>query len=513
MLSQMAQNMLTVGYFTWGIINVYSGIIGFLGYFCSMTLYRLSPFHRLHRFPGPMLWKISELPILYYAIRGTQHNAVKILHDRYGCVVQIGPNTLSFKSATAIRQIYGSSQALEKSVIYDFHSIKGDGVFFTRSKKTHSFRRRIINRAFSEHAITGYQATMVLTVEHLIRHLVGKTKEMGEIDLTESLPRYSYDTINAIFFSGTAFQEKTLLDSGDPENIVWHGAAYFKAFELASHLWPMMFHLVKNIPGYSTVMRFELFAQGAARRRLVNEPVKPDGISRWLIDEEGRPTLDVKNLPIESATILLGGADTMGGACVHLIYFLLTNPKWHKLVRAELEDSIPEKDVVAHLQALESCTFLNAFIHESLRLSAPLPGVPRVVPPEGMLIDGYFVPGGTTVGVPIWTHHMDDTYFSRPDTFDPSRWIENAVFKPGATLFVFSAGPFGCAGTKFTYVQLRIFLAMLVLRVDIVSTAGFNGKKFWSGIRNCRSTTFEEALPVKVVLRDYDTTPPIAPEK
>lgn len=63
---------------------------GFLAILVVVPLYRLSRFHHLHGLPGPRIHKITELPMLYYTLRGTVHNKVKALHDRYGRIVQTG---------------------------------------------------------------------------------------------------------------------------------------------------------------------------------------------------------------------------------------------------------------------------------------------------------------------------------------------------------------------------------------------------------------------------------------
>ncbi|KAJ7907007.1 cytochrome P450, partial [Mycena leptocephala] len=460
-------------------------------------LYRLSPLHQLYSFPGPRSYKISELPILYHAIRGTQHNIVKSLHDEYGSVVQIGPNTLSFKSLSAIQKIYGSSDALDKSKAYDFVSMKGHGVFLIKDKATHSLRRRIWNRAFSEHAISEYYDPMVLTTQSLIRSLLKGTREIGEVDLTKIFPRYTYDTMNAIFFSGNAFEQASLLDSGDPEGVVPHGSAYLKAFGLGSHINPIIPHIAKHIPGYSRFMKFELFAHRAARKRLESGPSFNDGISyfvcalslRYIISSTARN-------PAHAVRI---GAETTGATCILIIYFLMTNPKWYGLLCAELDEFFQDRDFNAQLRALDKCVLLNAVIQESLRLSTPIPPPPRVVPPDGIEINNHFVPGGTSVGVPLWTHHLDPDYFPDPNLFDPGRWIENSAFEGRNTLFAFIAGPFNCVGSKLAYALLRIFTAMVVTHLKFTPIPPFNAGKFWGGMRNFRATTFLEPLLVNVV--------------
>jgi hypothetical protein len=65
-----------------------------LGLFVCIPLYRLSWWHPLHGFPGPRIYRISELPMFYHAVRGTRHRVVKRMHDTYGPIVRTGVESL-----------------------------------------------------------------------------------------------------------------------------------------------------------------------------------------------------------------------------------------------------------------------------------------------------------------------------------------------------------------------------------------------------------------------------------
>jgi len=52
--------------------------------------YRLSSFHPLAKYPGPLLAKTSKLWAAYLSGTGDQHRCLKRLHDRHGDVVRIG---------------------------------------------------------------------------------------------------------------------------------------------------------------------------------------------------------------------------------------------------------------------------------------------------------------------------------------------------------------------------------------------------------------------------------------
>ncbi|KAE9387276.1 cytochrome P450 [Gymnopus androsaceus JB14] len=461
-----------------------------------LILYRVSPFHPLYGIPGPILFQISELPMIFFVLRGTHHRVVRELHQKYGQALRIGPNTVSFTSLSAITKIYGSSQALEKTSAYDLHLIKGEGLFFIKEKASHIPRRRIWNRSFSKEALEQYQHPIASQVENLVYWLVERTKTNGSIDLVKILPQYAYDSTNSVFFSGTAFHP-SLLDSDDKDSIVNEASGYFGAFGFFSHAQPF-FHIIKHLPGISTFFKFEAFATEAARRRLEKGSPMRDGISYWLEGEDDQPTLAHKDLPIESATLLIGGSETIGAISTFLFYFLLTNQKWLIALREELDHILPDESFHGTFGILDELPLLNAIIQETLRLGTPMPGLPRLVPKGGITIDGLHFPGGTCVSVPAWTHHTDKRYFPNPYEFNPERWIEGGKFMASrGTILTFGGGPFNCVGSKLAYLQLRILVVLLLLHLDFTLAEGFDPAKFWGGIRNRRATTFLEPLCIK----------------
>ena len=57
----------------------------------SVTVaYRLSPWHPLASYPGPLISRISSLWITFVSFRGRRHLVIHDLHKRYGSFVRIG---------------------------------------------------------------------------------------------------------------------------------------------------------------------------------------------------------------------------------------------------------------------------------------------------------------------------------------------------------------------------------------------------------------------------------------
>jgi hypothetical protein len=73
----------------------------------SIITYRLSPFHPLANYPGPVLAKVTRFWAAEKVIGGNQHIVSHSLFEKYGDVVRTGPNHLIFRNASAIPIIHG----------------------------------------------------------------------------------------------------------------------------------------------------------------------------------------------------------------------------------------------------------------------------------------------------------------------------------------------------------------------------------------------------------------------
>jgi len=72
-------------------------------------LYRVT-LHPLASYPGPKSWAASRIPFVIFSTRGTLHYKIAELHEKYGPVVRIAPNELSYTSEDAWTDIYHTSR-------------------------------------------------------------------------------------------------------------------------------------------------------------------------------------------------------------------------------------------------------------------------------------------------------------------------------------------------------------------------------------------------------------------
>jgi hypothetical protein len=75
----------------------------------SCSSYRTPQLHYSNiQHQGPVLRAAFQLPDLVSLLRGTAYKDTKALHDRYGSVVRLAPNTLSYNSSQAWKGLHST---------------------------------------------------------------------------------------------------------------------------------------------------------------------------------------------------------------------------------------------------------------------------------------------------------------------------------------------------------------------------------------------------------------------
>lgn len=195
---------------------------------------------------------------------------------------------------------------------------------------------------------------------------------------------------------------------------------------------------------------------------------------------------DRQQLNVESGLLIAAGAETTSLTLAAALFYLVRSPRVLNILTGEVRsvDLAGEVNEASTLKFM-SLPYLRAVIHESLRLSPPVPSIlPRELLPGGITIDGDWIPAGTFVGVSAYAIHRNPAYFPEPDLFYPERWIvdndlpntsskadiprrREAVSIARQAFFAFSQGSRACIGRQLAYYELHITLALLLCKFDI----------------------------------------------
>lgn len=140
---------------------------------------------------------------------------------------------------------------------------------------------------------------------------------------------------------------------------------------------------------------------------------------------------------------MVAGTETTATLLSGATYHLLRNPTYLARLQRELRENFT---CVADLklEPLAKMTYLEAVLKESLRMYPPVPiGLPRISPPGGMTVGGYFVPEGTSLAIHQLSTYRAKENFKDADQFRPERWLGDPEFKDDRldSLEPFSVGP------------------------------------------------------------------------
>ena len=104
----------------------------------SFILYRFCYFQFLHplsKFPGPFWAKQTDFWRVYQLWTTRLPNTLLELHRKYGSVVRVGPNELSFQDLDSIAPIYKSGRKVMKSDFYSGFTTFHPNLFGTRDEE------------------------------------------------------------------------------------------------------------------------------------------------------------------------------------------------------------------------------------------------------------------------------------------------------------------------------------------------------------------------------------------
>ncbi|CAI2185343.1 6153_t:CDS:2 [Funneliformis geosporum] len=179
-------------------------------------------------------------------------------------------------------------------------------------------------------------------------------------------------------------------------------------------------------------------------------------------------------------TILFAGHETTSSVTSWALYLLAKHPHVQDKLREELVKAFPDKSIFnPNFDEINSLEYLNCVVKETLRLN-PAVSILQRSNIKDMIIDGHFVPKGSTIDIPIATiQRLPSIWGPTADNFDPKRWLDSSLIKEvtNYNYLPFGTGIRSCIGNKIALSELKVLLGMLVRNFTIQPVEGFNVKK------------------------------------
>ncbi|KAH7396245.1 cytochrome P450 monooxygenase-like protein [Pyrenochaeta sp. MPI-SDFR-AT-0127] len=421
-------------------------------------------FHPLSKFSGPKLRSAFFFPSTYEVFTGNIPFNWHKIHEQYGDIVRINPNTLSIIKPDAWRGISSNDRSHPE---FYFRGTGGEPVdIISADNANHARIRRPLNHAFSEQALRNQEEIINSYITLLIEKLHKRAQARVSVDIMRWLNFTTFDITGDL-----AFDES--FDSLKNEDYNSWIANMFQLLRVASMLratstYPIVgvpiMMLLKKIPGLAKARyAHESYTRDKTARRLEKKTDRKDFISYILKnnDDKGMTPDEIKQT---SGTLIIAGSETSATLTSGAIFYLLKHPSWIERSYQELRSTFKNE---AHMSfaSLSQLKILNAIIQETFRMYPPVPtSLPRVVPSEGATVCGTYIPSGTQLGIAQYPAYRSSQNFKNAGTFSPERFLgdEEYANDKRSVIQPFSVGPRNCIGQSLAWAEIRAILARLI---------------------------------------------------
>ncbi|UPX12095.1 uncharacterized protein EKO05_0002667 [Ascochyta rabiei] len=402
----------------------------------------------LKKIPGPFLAKFSNIWRFYNHYSQTHIETQKELHERYGDVVRLGPNTVSVTDASLLKTIYSTRGTFLKSDYYSVNDALQNGhliqnLFSTRSNEFHAKGIKPVQKLYSLQSALQLEPLMdedlrVFGAELERRFMTGDHRGRT-CDIADWISYFAWDFLGDMTWS----KRMGFMEQGkDVGGMLQTAENVMRYFSVIGQI-PALDKLLGKNPQLTKLYKFDDFAVAAGfaverfmerMQNLSEFKDKKDFVNGFLAAKKEHPDLVTDNEVIGYMILnILGGADTLAICTKATFYHLLKSPTAKAKLAHELRSAhLPSP---APYEALSKLPYLDACIKEGLRIH-PVIGhmLERVVPATGLVLpSGTILPPGTIVGTNPWLMHTNKAIFGDDAaSYRPERWLQSADESSGA---------------------------------------------------------------------------------
>ncbi|CUS11875.1 unnamed protein product [Tuber aestivum] len=525
-------------------------------------------FSPLSHVPGPLVTAITPHYINFLSALNRRTVGTYSLHRRYGPIVRVSPTEVSVLSPQAIKEVYSSPHYAKYAPLYSIFTHFGAQTAFTScTREEHGWRRKAVSEAYSLSFVLKDEVATGKVLQ-AVKDYLSFVESDRRVDIYNANTFYATDVVTGKIF-GLEASMKTLAGNEAHRDIVLGHYARTRRTQVWMYI---EFPLVMNV--------FEWFAfyAGKVWSLVCGEKIEDwemvSRIQRWGWDaymdvksnsregtlagrlarlaEDGggaEGVWDDRGVASEAMDQMLAGMDTTGDTLSFLMYQLSLpeSRNVQKRLHSELLDAFPKPAEISgsswphsmDIQSLPHETilkvlnlpYLEAVLKETLRVYTAIPiTLPRVVPPSattdrvsghrnGRIIEGKFIPAGTTIGTFAYGIHRDEVFavetgrkdnLGDVDNFLPERWLINGGLEDKLTpdemeqekqrirtmearLWAFGSGARNCVGRHLSILEMKLLLSTIYSRYQTQVTPN-SGVKITHN-RWHQRRTFRDVLP------------------
>ncbi len=367
------------------------------------------------------------MPFIYCLLTGKLVKRERELHEKYGEIIRLAPDEVSFANEEAWNDIYNFRRGHKRAVrdkayyvgwfpllsimdvailtsIYIAPNDLADNLITTSDPKFHGRVRGLMSHSFTEdslrnqHPLIHHHADMLVDK---LRQLAAAPQSLMEpgalVNLTDWLNFFTMDVIGDLAF-GEPFG---CLETGEYHSWVRTLFSYLKGMSLAAapRYYPLTEKLFMKMIPQSVLegqRQHTKYASERILRRLELKTDRPDFMTPFLRNNVNFEHMSKDEILSTFNFIIVGGSETTATTLTGIFNHLCKNERILTRLCTEIRRRYGKEEDIT-IDSIHDLPYLEAVLNEGLRMCNPIPGgLPRMVPEGGDTYCGKFLPGGVS---------------------------------------------------------------------------------------------------------------------
>ena len=341
-----------------------------------------------------------------------------------------------------------------------------DNIFSERSPDVHDRLRAMMGPAYTTRNNTKLEAKITNSIKNFCDYFDARLTDPSqscEVDFSKVAQFYTMDVITDMAFGAPFGYLKTDEDLHDYHATFREQAPVISIINsvpsvgrLLNRSWikPLWAPTAKDPKGIGKLMGM---AKSTVDARIESGKQVDDMLGSFL-----SCGMSPQQAEAEILTQLSAGTDSNSAALRGIFLYLITSTQTYMRLRDEIDAGIKEGRISTPVTAAQATDlpYLDAVVREGMRIWPPFAGLNiKKVNPEGEVIKGHSIPGGTGIGVSFWGIQRNEVFGEDVEVFRPERWVdcdaEQRKRMEKVHDLVFGYGRYLCLGKVMVSMEIR----------------------------------------------------------